>query len=344
MRRRFPFGPTTGRRLKVSGFTLIELAVAAAVFALILVMLLSFTDILSRTWKGTTDKKESFEAARWAFDRMTANISQAVLNTYWDYDSVSNPTLYERRSELQFLTLPTVQLNGLQSAVYPTHAIFFQAPTGAVGDQSAYGNLPMLLNAFGYFIEYSDDSAELPAFIPRAISPSRFRFRLKEWKAPSEKLNIYAYTSSQGGKAYLGPASYAWIDLKNPVARTLAENVIALIINPRNPEAVSADATALTSNFVYNSRNNGSSLLEKSQRHQLPPEVDIIMVAVAESSALRIFGNSSAAPALTSDLFTDPSKLESDLQKLTKSLDDAGIRYIVLRSNVKIRGARWSQD
>ncbi len=158
-----------GRRARPrEGFTLIELMVAMVVLAIIMTLLLSVTNIVSRTWKGVSDKMQSFEAARSAFGRISANLGQAVLNTYWDYDDASAPTTYERQSELQFLSLPMQKISSaFPAGRYPnTHGLFFQAPTGRVANKSSNSHLPFLLNAFGYFVEYGDDSGERPGFLP----------------------------------------------------------------------------------------------------------------------------------------------------------------------------------
>jgi len=335
------------RRRGNQGFTLVELLVSCAITILIMAMITSITNIVAKTWKETTVKMEAFEGARSAFDRITNTLSQAVLNTYWDYDNPVNPTKYERCSELQFLTLP-MNLLGANHAEknFPTHALFFQAPTGLVTNKGTLGEMPFLLNAFGYFIEYGGDTLDRPSFLPSTISP-RYRYRIKEWRVPSEKLALYGKSSGVAGKSYLGPQSLDWIDLANPAARPLAENVIALVAYPKNTENIDAAEVSLaTTNFVYNSRNNGTQSTDLNQRHQLPPEVEIIMVAIDESSAVTAFKNAAESPGLAVGLFanSDPTKMEEDLKTLTDSLNNKRIRFIVLRSTVKIRGARWSQN
>lgn len=326
-------------------FTLIELMVAMAVLMLIGVLLFSLTQATSTTWKRTTERMESFQAARFAFDRIAANLSQAVLNTYWDYDDVSNPTEYERRSELQFLSLPTAGLgSGFPAQRFPSHSLFFQAPTGFVADKGTFGNLPLVLNAFGYFIEYGDDTQDRPGFLPPNVNP-QYRYRLKEWRVASEQFTLYAETTGNGGKDFLGAQTLSWMGTFDQTARTLAENVVAFVVSPKNPENPNADSDLLTGvGFVYNSRGGNASSLEKIQLHQLPPEVEIVMVAVDESSFARIFENSSTPPGLGAGLFTDPANLDDDLKTLTNELTNKKLNYIVLRSTVKIRGARWSQD
>jgi len=324
---------------------LIELLVAMVVLAIIMTLLLSVTNIVSRTWKGVSDKMQSFEGARYAFGRISANLGQAVLNTYWDYDDATAPTAYERQSELQFLSLPMKKISSLfPSGRYPnTHGLFFQAPTGRVANKASYSHLPQLLNAFGYFVEYGDDSSDRPSFLPTTVLP-RYRYRLKEWCVPAEEFSLYAATSGVSGKNYLGDQTLQWMDFTKTGASTLAENVVAFIVHPKNTEDINLKASALTDDYYYDSRNDGKSPLALSQRHQLPPEVEIVMIAIDEASANRVFKNASTPPDITDGLFEDPARLETDLGALTDKLTRQNIRFVVLRSTVKIRGARWNQN
>jgi uncharacterized protein (TIGR02599 family) len=323
------------------GFSLLEVLVAFAVLAIIMVLLLSITDVTARTWRGVTGKMQAFEDARAAFDRISTLLGQATLKPYWDYDNLTNPTKYERVSELQFLSLPMARM-GLDAAKFPAHGLFFQAPTGKVADKSDFGNLPLLLNAYGFFVEYGPD--DRPDWLPASVS-TRHRFRLKEWRVPSENFSLYGKTSGLGGQGYLGTQSTDWIDLQSPAPKTLAENVIALVIHPKNTlNPATSTPLAEAGSFVYNSRTDGASTEAVQQKHQLPPEVDLIMVAIDEVSAARRWGNAAAAPALAAGLFVQPADLEKDLAELIDRLNAEQIKYILLRSTVKIRGARWSQS
>jgi len=342
---RLPFLP----RRTPEAFSLIEVLVAFAVLALMMVMALSITNVTATTWKRTTEKMQTFEESRAALSRITTLLSQATLNPYWDYDSATNPTKYERTSELQFLSMPMSLMPTLptNAAAFSTHGIFFQAPTGKVASKADFGGIPLLLNAYGYFVEYGPD--DRPSWLPASVS-QRNRFRLKEWRVPSENLTLYAKSSGTVGKSYLGSASYDWIKLAAPtdpdpkiVAKTLAENVIVLVINPKSSESVSP-LLAEADTFVYNSRTDSTTVEGKNQKHQLPPEVEVIMVAIDETSALRKWNNASSAPALTAGLFNVPARLEADLKTLTDLLNAGNVKYIILRSTVKIRGARWSQS
>lgn len=83
------FTPVHAARSTGSGpaaaFTLVELLVSTTIIALLMVVLLSMTNQTAKTWRYTTEKVEKFQSARDGFEAMTRRISQATLNTYWDY-------------------------------------------------------------------------------------------------------------------------------------------------------------------------------------------------------------------------------------------------------------------
>ncbi len=147
----------------------------------------------------------------------------------------------------------------------------------------------------------------------------------------AEQFSLYAKTSGVSGKHYLGDQTLQWINFTKAEACTLAENVVAFIVHPKNSENINLNASALTDNYYYNSRNDGSSPLELSQRHQLPPEVEIIMIAIDEASASRAFKNASTPPGITDGLFENPALLEDNINTLTTELTRQKIRFVVLR-------------
>jgi uncharacterized protein (TIGR02599 family) len=96
------------RRSVLRGFTLVELIVAVGLLAIVLLLLASMTNSTASIWKLTSGKIEEFRSASNAFDSMTRRLSQATLNTYWDYDSPTAPTKYFRHSELRFISGPAL--------------------------------------------------------------------------------------------------------------------------------------------------------------------------------------------------------------------------------------------
>ncbi len=329
---------------KGAAFTLVEILVSSAVLALLLSIVLSITGTTSRLWKDTTTKMQAFSDARLALNEIGQTLSQAVLNPYWDYDTLPTPTKYERYSELQFLTARMSQLGrSFTAASYPTCGVFFQAPTGVTWDKSSYGDMPSMLNAYGYFIEFGSDAADLPSFLPTAKF-LRYRYRLKQWQVPSEKFKMYTKTAGTNGKSYLGAATLDWINFADVAPRTIAENVIALFFLPRTSALSGTTGNEMTDNFLYNSRNDGAGVLDLAQKHQLPPSVEVVLVAIDEPSAQRVQGTSSEPPPLVDDAsFTTPQTFEQDLQTLQTNLKDRKLRSVVLRSTVTIRAAQWSK-
>jgi uncharacterized protein (TIGR02599 family) len=210
---------SSGKFLPQDGaFTLVELLVSMVILVLLLLMLVSITDSTRRTWIYTTGKVEQFRDSRDAFETMTRRISQATLNTYWDYNNPNNPTSYLRQSELRFISGPSSNLltglkdlNNANSLQTNTHAIFFQAPIGLVSN-TGYSQLENLLNTWGYYIEYVNDSSLRPGFITQQMVPYHTRFRLMEMMEPSDNLTVYQYSSGLSGTY---PNNYNYVT--NPV-------------------------------------------------------------------------------------------------------------------------------
>ena len=82
-------------------FTLVELLISMSVLTVIMLLMVSIAGSTQRIWKQTSTRIDAFRATRTGFESMTRRISQATLNTYWDYNSTTAPTRYVRRSELR---------------------------------------------------------------------------------------------------------------------------------------------------------------------------------------------------------------------------------------------------
>ena len=262
------------RREDPRGFTLLELLVASVVFIIIVGVVLNFTDQTSKIWRGATAKIQAFQEARAGYDAMTRNLSQAMLNTYYDYYNAQNvarasltntaalanfvPDKYDRMSDLHFVSGQAETLLG--ASVPPvktqTHAVFFQAPKGySVGKEG----LDTALNACGYFLQFDNGSAAVPDFISSAPGfKPRWRWRMMEMTQDTEELGVYAG----------GPTSNDWFSKTAtansalsgaPNSRVIAENVIALVLLPSLPERQddpngNTKGVALAPNYNYNSR------------------------------------------------------------------------------------------
>jgi uncharacterized protein (TIGR02599 family) len=328
------------------GFTLVEMLVSMTIVSFILFTLVAITDSTSRTWRHTTAKVEQFRDARVAFEAITRRLSQATLNTYWDYEyegtgAARKPVRYVRRSELRFISGPGLAGD---AGGNPAHATFFQAPLGLVED-GRFGEFENLLNTWGYFITFSGDKAWRPPFIK---SPERFRFRLMELMEPSDALSLYKYTGRDpdyaGQNWFTDPLGGG-----RAPAHVLADNVLALVLLPKlSPEDQAAGGyndASLAPRYRYDSTQSRPEAA-LNPKNQLPPVVRVTMVVIDERSASRLadeFGSSMPALGIQG-LFQNADDYERDLKDLEKELVNRKLSYRVFTTNVSMRGAKWSSE
>lgn len=312
------------------GFSLLEMLVSVTILSVLVVVLLSMLNSSTTIWRRGASKIQTFQEARAAYEGMTRKISQATLNTYWDYETnaAGDPIRYKRQSELAFVSGPVSAAPVGLTNTSRTHAIFFQAPLGYTTNP-AYANLRSLLNASGFFLEFGDDQTDRPAFLANNSNvPAKQRFRLRELWQPSENLSVYASTPPAG-----------WFGATP--ASSLAENIIALAILPKLPEKEDATGVSLSPGFVYNSTDASRT----NTVNQLPPLVQVVMVAIDENSAKR-FENGATPPTYGIDwnnLFQDPTKLSADIGKVEEKLIENKITYQIFNSTIPIEGAKWSR-
>ena len=360
----------------LGGFTLVEILVSVTILTLLLLMLVSLTDATRKTWSFTSSKVEEFRDAREAFESLTRRLSQATLNTFWDYDNPNTPTKYLRQSELRFISgnLNTITATSNYPSS-PTHGIFFQAPLGYVANTGSFGNLTNLLNTWGYFVEFGNDSLSRPGFItggmpnPPAL---RYRFRLMEMMEPSESLTLYQYTSGTTSGGTPKNASYTtteWFTTPfngispytaatRPV-HALAENVAALVLLPKlapqDEQSLQTSGTiptatlgtSLSPQYTYDSTTTNTQYASLNPHNQLPPIVSVTMVAVDEVSFSRYQGSGTTRPTpdplYNNAPFTSSASYAADLQQLESNLLANHINYRVFTTDVSIKAAKWSR-
>lgn len=336
--------PTT----RPSAFTILETLVSFAVLAILLVLMAAMISRTTSIWGYTRGQAEQFREARDAFDTITRRLSEATLNTYFDYEDAGGnprtaatstsfvPKKYGRQSELRFLSGPDVHGE--------SHAVFFQSPTGKNGDVAGAGG-GRLLNTLGYFLEYGDDRKFLPEFLE-----ARRRLRLMEFCEPSEELSVYRFTSGNATPADRAGREWftARLDSPNPPVQIVAENIVALVLLPMLPAtdqlAGNYDSASLAPEYLYDStmRRADANL---NPRNQLPPVMQVTMVAIDEASASRL-GESgySELLAAVASRFSEASEYDSDMATLQDELTRLGVTFRVFTSNVILKNAKWSRE
>ncbi len=317
------------------GFSLLEVMVAMGVFSLLLAILLSVIRQTSTVWKRSSEKIEAFQSARIGFDLLTRNLSQATLNTYLDYDSSTAPTRYLRKSELAFVCGPA-GTGPFPGTANTGQAVFFQAPLG-YSAVTANAPLTSLLNTCGYYISFSTNT-DIPAHVLNsanltAVNPSRYR--LMQLLVPTESNGIYSG----------GTNSTDWFTNNSGKATIAADNVILLILRPQDPSSTPSD---ITTDYTYNTETNAASNPQPITANQLPPVIQVTMVAIDETSAKRLESGSSQPAAIQSALAgkfqtSSDTAFKKDLSDLETALIKSNIEYRVFSSAVPIRESKWSK-
>ncbi len=381
-----------------TAFTLVELLVSMVIIVMIMLVLVSITDSTRKTWAMTTGKIEEFRQAREAFDSMTRRLSQATLRTYWDYRYVNNnPTNYIRQSELRFIsgsagTLvkssdPTHAIffqsplgmvgnstyTGLETLLNTcgyfiefgsdqvSRPPFISAMTHAPALRYRYRLMEMVessenLTLYQYTSGYTNSSNTTQNNPGYYTSPNT----LVGMTAPTSPTQLAGTTGLEWFTAPLNSTA-------RPV-RVLGENIIALILLPKlsssdeqaliNSGPLSGPlGTNLAPKYSYDST-AVNSVASINPKNQLPPSVQVTMVAVDEPSFLRLQGSSTTRPSpdpLFADssgnaLFTDATKYDADLQSLQQTLNGQSsgnhfkLNYRVFTTSVDLKAAKWSRD
>lgn len=355
--------PFPGDLGKNTGFSLIEMMAAMAILTVLMLIIFGIVQATSSAWKKSTGRIESLQNARATFESMTRRLSQATLNTYYDYfdkdrdpsqaAAYDGPDVYGRQSELHFVSGKA--LVGGQV----THAVFFQAPLGYSDDNANYGGLDQLMNACGYYIVHGKDPVR-PSFWDTFTSPPKeeYRYRLMDYLQPSQKFNLYtstSFASSGGGFNWIGDGLSS-----GGYARTLAQNIVALVILPERSPQEEAEAkikglAPLAADFEYDSRPKPGEWKTGAQpvkMHQLPPLVKVVMVAIDDASAAKLEKGAAMPDLGQAQLFKDAGRLDSDLAQFENVLNAlpgnmAGntikLNYRVFQTEVALRGAKWSE-
>ena len=295
-----------------------------AVLVIVAGLGLSIMTATTSAWNVNKARMGAFAEARVAFETLTHRLSQATLNTYWDYDNRGTPTRYLRKSELHFIQgraadlLPAVPNTS-------TDAVFFVAPLG-ITDTTNYQPLVKMLSACGFYVRFDADSNR-PAFLDGKIA-KRYRFRLYQFLQPGERLGIYP--PPQGNNWFQN-------DILN-WSFPMADNVIGLILRVKYP--VAGGSTVVS---TYDSRLNPNPNLPPATFNQLPPVISATLVVIDESSARRL-ENGANPPAILPDppAFLLPGQYDQDISDWETKLQNfvPKIAYRVLSADIHLR-SEW---
>jgi len=310
------------------------------IFIVLIALLFTIINQVANVMRQSTRQIETFQSARIGFDLMTHTLSQATLNTYLDYDNSLFPTNYLRKADLDFVIGAAGSPTG--GGTFPGTAgtgqtVFFQGPidyttnitTGS--NPNGYSGLESLLNTVGYYVSFTTNSG-IPAHVHTASNP--YRYRLMQMLVPAEDNTIYTAT---GNAWFTDPSLQSYF-------MPVADNVIALIIRPQNP--ITTPATDITTDYTYDSNLNATTYPQPVTAKQLPPLLQVTMVAIDEATAKRLDTGATQPAVISAALsgkFTSVASYATDLQNLELALTSAHIAYKIFSSNVPLRESKWTK-
>lgn len=340
------------------GFTLIEVGLSMTILSVIMLVSVQVLDQTRRTWKRGMANVEQFREARMAYESITQNVRQALLNTYlaYQYNDGDTPTIpesrtqvpqgYMRQSELQFITgQASTLLGGAQAASLSGHAMFFQARLG-LSDRVGYESLSKLLCGRGYFVMHGTDEAFRPEHVPDV----RSRFRLWEYRPTAEGNSVYSDAAGQWFKdAMTGIITDAESAERPAHSRPIAENIVALIISPQVTQQDADNKKAqpwwIAPHYNYDSTIAAHTSMNSPQgtQHMLPPRVMVTLVAIDEASARNLAEqNPEGMPQLVPQgAFTQCQDRQKDMEALEASLRSKQLNYRVFSSTITMRNSKW---
>lgn len=323
------------------GFTLVELLVAMTILGVMLLLLAQLLDSVQRAWNYSESRVSQFREARVAFDVIAKNLSQASLNTYWDYEYDSNNIVknYKRQSELHFITLRGGDLGSTQDGEILGHSIFFQAP---LGFSNKYRNLNNLFVSRGYYLVFGSDERFKPSIVK---AEPKYRFKIMEYRPPAEDNQIYIDGDEERVRGGAPKYTKWYKDRLEKFSNPLAENIVGLVISPRDTlELAQENQTDTYSRIAKNYTFDSNEHPDKRFVQQVPPLVRITMVAIDEPSAIRLASeNGKSMPNLVDkSYFNETSRFAEDVKRLKADLEQKGISHKVFSTMVAIRSSKWS--
>ena len=344
---------------KESAFSLIELLTAMSILSVLLLLMTTLLDQVQKSWRFGENRISQFREARVAFDLMTKNMSQATMNTYWDYqydEDTGEVEKYVKRTELHFFSTESRDIEGQLGLQGQTsgHAVFFQAP---LGYSVKYRNLSNLFNGRGYLVIHGSDREFRPSF----VQTERYRYRLMEFRPPAEANQVFkdAIDELDGSKNAQQDFSDWWKqglsigfgdfqDHLNP----LAENIILLLVTPMDSiKSSGANRYDTSSEIAPNYLFNSNEPVNEEFGQQVPPLVKVTMVAIDESTAvaLAVKYEDEKPDLIPATLFKQADDYNDDIDELINHFntlnqsDSEGIvyNYRIFSTVVMLRASKW---
>ena len=159
-----------------------------------------------------------------------------------------------------------------------------------------------------------------------------------QYRGLSENLEIYTDTSIGTPNATPG-----WI--KNLEMAPLADNIVLLAIHPRLSAIEDPEGDDLTGDYTYDSRKDADKIPQPINANQLPPTVQVTMIAIDEKTAMRLpnKGYDALLVEAYQGTLADVKDYQKDLDRISQRLTEARINFRIFSTTVQLRESSWSR-
>jgi uncharacterized protein (TIGR02599 family) len=164
-----------------------------------------------------------------------------------------------------------------------------------------------------------------------------------EYRPPIQNNLIYDPTGVVNTPGVPNPN---WYQQVATWSRPVAENIVLLIISPKRSLSDSGgtgDPRDIAPEYAYDTSSNGLQLVQGGSDFQLPPLVEVTLIALDEVSAARLFELPNQGGSLMSGRFTTASNssFEQDIKAVEQQLNELKLNYRVFTSTIALRGSKW---
>lgn len=285
-------------------FTLLELLVAMAVFAFIVVTMVGLVSQASNIWRSGEGQNQRRSTGRALLQYISRELQQAVL-------PVDLPTRSSTLDPANLQFIASVAANPANSTVIPNyalspHAIFWQAP---IAKNTSAGDLACV----GYFIKWDTTNGRAKAQLCRYfVDPSATNDYLIYQMDGTAAANWLANIPT------VAPASSA--NLQGWFANDVVALWMRCLDSYGQPITQTAAGTTLNGGFGFDSRQgfiDSSGAVHVAPA--LPAAVEIALVTLDQATAAKLTGAVTATP-------TSPANFHQDISNFMNNVLPANVR------------------
>lgn len=274
---RGPFTAGSGSRgRRLGSFTLVEMLVAIAILAIIMIVLLNMTGSLMSLWRGGQAHNERRTNTQAIFERMARDLQQASVPS-----TRSGSPLFSNTNSLEMVINPS----GVSTNYEFPQALFWQAPVAS--DGSTNGNLAIV----GYFVQWVSGA---PYLCRALINPSTYSIysntATSAWINDSSLSTNAPATAASGYTGLMsGNVLGLWVQALDGQGNPIQQSGSAI-----QGEAFDSRLGYAYTNFLY--ANAGGPVLATNAAGALPASLQIAIVIIDSATAHHLTGTEKPNP------------------------------------------------